>query len=271
MIKRLSVFLCLLSLVSSCYYFQPVEDFPKGDVSVLSANLLGSNSDKEKVTQVLLGQDCSVMVLVEAKPELNFIQSDIESAGYYVYFFKSNWSGFNIVIASKVAGLEGRHDNYIQDVNYPDPINFLFGELRYSIAGRNFVLLGTHMPSPYSFERSSQDQVMNKLSSLYPINKGVLIEGSGPEITSYPIVCGDFNAFPQESYFREFEKLGLVDSFIKNPDPYDYTWGFSGEPVLARIDYILVSEHFTILKQTTFKIPGSDHRGVKTALNLPEL
>ncbi len=86
------------------------------------------------------------------------------------------------------------------------------------------------------------------------------------------IVAGDLNAPPSALASRALTDAGLVDAFARSGRGYGYTFGHSllvGHSFL-RIDRILASGHFFLVRTTVGGASGADHRPVIADMILPK-
>lgn len=86
------------------------------------------------------------------------------------------------------------------------------------------------------------------------------------------LLAGDLNAPTQSLVCRQLFRAGLRDSFADGGRGYGYTFGHSLRlrHSFLRIDHILVSRHWRVLRCWTGAADGSDHRPVITDLLLEE-
>jgi endonuclease/exonuclease/phosphatase (EEP) superfamily protein YafD len=78
------------------------------------------------------------------------------------------------------------------------------------------------------------------------------------------IVAGDLNAPPRALTSRALADVGLVDTFASSGRGYGYTFGhtlLAGHSFL-RIDHVLASAHFALVRATVGGAGGADHRPV---------
>jgi endonuclease/exonuclease/phosphatase family metal-dependent hydrolase len=82
----------------------------------------------------------------------------------------------------------------------------------------------------------------------------------------YPIVIGgDFNDVPQSYVYAQMTK-GLLDAFTEKGNGMGTS--FNGSIPSLRIDYLFVSDHFSVLNFNTRKEKYSDHYPIETELIL---
>ncbi|MBI9101179.1 MAG: endonuclease/exonuclease/phosphatase family protein [Spirochaetales bacterium] len=256
------LYICLL-FFSSCRS-QPL--IIEGDIILATANLFAGNGEsKFVVTQSLLEQNADILVLHEAG-EWNVDFGLLEEAGYSVYGFDSTSRAFQAVIASRIPCEEDQ-----LSVEYPtmsiDPFIVPLASCHLSVDGHEVAILGVHIPPPIFFSGEVREHGFNLLDDM--VDSGRIVGGPefphGDEIV---ILAGDFNTFPSDRLFKKISGSGLSDTFMANNNRYDFTWGPEGFSPMARIDYIYVSEEVETVFQTSFEIPGSDHRGVIAGVNI---
>jgi endonuclease/exonuclease/phosphatase (EEP) superfamily protein YafD len=92
------------------------------------------------------------------------------------------------------------------------------------------------------------------------------------QITGPLIVAGDLNAPPQALASRALTDTGLVDAFARSGRGYGYTFGhtFSMGQSFLRIDRILASRHFFLVRTMAGGAEGADHRPVIADMVLPQ-
>ncbi len=86
------------------------------------------------------------------------------------------------------------------------------------------------------------------------------------------VVAGDFNASRDHRPFRDLLGLGFVDcaDFAPRRSWPGFTWPGTGMMLpLMRLDHVLVSLPATVHEARAIRIPGTDHHGVKAAVEFP--
>lgn len=250
------IFLLLILLVlADCS--SPVKP-TRSDVTIATANLLVSNTKgKEKITSSLLLQEADVLILNEACPKINIDTAMLRRAGYELRYLIGSNNTFSMLVASRTnAQFESVAINYSigSDLLYAP-----FGLVRILSESDTISVIGAHFLPPIYFSESDRNKGFEKVAE--NINNGIW---TGDNLTGDPVVvAGDFNAFPSDDMIQMLLDKGLEDGALVNPNPYDYTFIPLGGGGIARIDYTLVSQKLQMRFQENFKIPGSDHKGVK--------
>lgn len=226
-----------------------------GTLRIVSANLLYSNTLKDKITQTLLDLKADIIVLIEYRENNTDIEA-LTNAGYTLHleypangglgmamFIKTNITAYSWIIQNPVKG--------------PMNIPFLLSDISLDETGnKELSVMGVHLPFPgYGGGKKippTIDVISNYITDDRPF-----------------ILAGDFNTFAYNEAFDILRAKELKDAFIEvnwRPGP---TWGPSLLlPSVARIDYIWVSKSISVSKCFTIAIPGSDHRAIVADLTL---
>jgi endonuclease/exonuclease/phosphatase family metal-dependent hydrolase len=95
----------------------------------------------------------------------------------------------------------------------------------------------------------------------------------GPEPGDLPIVlAGDYNSTLDHAEFRRLLRRGYVDAASQAGRGLAPTWGpepTGGRPALLAFDHVVVDPRCAVLATSAHLLPGSDHRGLYAALQLP--
>jgi len=83
------------------------------------------------------------------------------------------------------------------------------------------------------------------------------------------VLAGDFNATIDHAAFRDVLRLGYADAARETGKALAPTWGPPGKGAMLTLDHILVDRSCAVLACSVHAIPGSDHRAVYAAIQLP--
>jgi endonuclease/exonuclease/phosphatase family metal-dependent hydrolase len=84
------------------------------------------------------------------------------------------------------------------------------------------------------------------------------------------VLAGDFNATIDHAAFRDVLRLGYADAARQAGKALTPTWGPPGKGAVLALDHVLVDRSCAVLACSVHAIPGSDHRAVYAAIQLPE-
>lgn len=101
--------------------------------------------------------------------------------------------------------------------------------------------------------------VLHKLSYAFRLRSDELkrvLDGM-PPVDGPVIMCGDFNETPLSYVYRQMQKAGFVDTFIKVGRGIKPTYG--GKLPLLRIDYMWANDKVTPLDYRRYRYKASDH------------
>ena len=83
------------------------------------------------------------------------------------------------------------------------------------------------------------------------------------------VLAGDFNATIDHAAFRDLLRLGYADAARQAGKALTPTWGPPGKGAMLTLDHVLVDRSCAVLACSVHAIPGSDHRAVYAAIQLP--
>ena len=83
------------------------------------------------------------------------------------------------------------------------------------------------------------------------------------------VLAGDFNATLDLAAFRDVLRLGYADAARQAGKALTPTWGPWGTGAMLTLDHVLVDRSCAVLACSVHVIPGSDHRAVYAAIQLP--
>ncbi len=84
------------------------------------------------------------------------------------------------------------------------------------------------------------------------------------------VLAGDFNATLDHAAFRAVLRRGYTDAARQTGNALTPTWGPPGKNAVLTLDHVLVDRKSAVLACSVHAIPGTDHRAVYAAIQLPE-
>jgi endonuclease/exonuclease/phosphatase family metal-dependent hydrolase len=84
------------------------------------------------------------------------------------------------------------------------------------------------------------------------------------------VLAGDFNASIDHAAFRDVLRLGYADAARQAGNALTPTWGRPGKGAVLTLDHVLVDRSCAVLACSVHAVPGSDHRAVYAAIQIPE-
>jgi len=212
--------------------------------------------------------------LVQTKSDL-FVVPEWQGSNLDLEEFRRN--GYRVVLSHPMPGPHGialiaKSDITVSATIIPSPVQgpcaIPWATAEISYRSRTLVLLGVHAPPPVPACEHTTDPTIKRLAKL--IQEGKLVKGLGVGRAGAPVVvAGDLNAFSFNSAVGRLRDAGLADTYSMTNTGYGPTWSpFSWFPSLFRIDYILIPQSYTAVASYTIRLPGSDHRGVVSDIQL---
>lgn len=254
-LKDLKIFLLsVVSLVLSVFSLAPLYTSPQpfSDVgqefTVLSLNVLTSNTEYEQVAQYLQVAQPDVILLVEVNEEwVKALEPSLTT--YSNRYLMPRPDNFGMALFSKYP-LEEAKRRFFGEASTPAVT------ARIKAPQGDISFYGVHTYPPVSIKGTlNRDSLLRALFS------------EAKEDSSPKILAGDLNTSRWGMILRELLPL---DVFRDSAEGFGYhaTWfardGFLGIP----IDMILVSPSFTVERFEVGPAVGSDHRGVMARLRL---
>lgn len=271
--QKVIYLLVIIFLISSC----TIEEVSReSDLTIVTANILKSNKNSaNNITSTLLRYNADVYLLHDAQVGNNIDRELFLEHSYSIYSHsKSSISSYNGIIASKIPtefeSLDLKYE-YKNPKNGEDTTVFPFYALRVVYNSVPISIIGVHVPHNARMSKGIEkvrERVFKDIGSIIDDGKlsksfSVLKEGD------YVILGGDFNTLSSDPLFNYILNKGMEDSVLTNPDKYDYSWSpVVNGPNLARIDYIFYSKHLNAVYNDCIDIPGSDHKGVITGIDI---
>ncbi len=250
----------------------------EADIKIISANIYYNNPKTAwEITSSLLEQDGDVYLLHEAEIGVNVDEQLFIQNGYTLFSQEeSQLESYRGVLASRIPALyetlpfSYSFRDFAKDRDFTV---FPFYAMHIEKDGYPISIIGAHIPHVFrtSFEVDElRTNAYNDISSI--IGDGKIIKSTAAlSVGDNVILGGDLNTFPTDPLLDNLLNSGLDNSFLSNPDKYDYTWSPWGVSNISRIDYIFHSKNLVSQYQDCFDIDGSDHMGIIAGINLNEM
>ncbi len=230
-------------------YFSPDVDAKTSTerISILSINLLSSNTNTEAVLSLINDKDPDVIVFLELTPRWEKELNDV----FKNYPYKTSevrTDNFGIAMLSK-SKMESSLTNFKNSIKASIVGKFNFSE-------EPLTIIATHpLPpiSPETFElRNSQLRDLAESRNDYSDNL---------------VIVGDLNTSSFSRHFKDLLKVGsLVDS--RNGFGVGTTWPADLYILRTTLDHCLVSKGIKVLEQAPQRNIGSDHLPIYVELSL---
>jgi endonuclease/exonuclease/phosphatase (EEP) superfamily protein YafD len=230
---------------------------------------------------VQLWQRANVPAIIDeirtAAPDILCLQDARGASRGQVRAFLKSWqvaSAGQYVIASKFPFV----DSTVGDISYRgEPHSYL--RARVDVGDQEVTVVNAHFVTPrdalialrtHRFGNAAVQVITRNLSDR--ITQARALAEDVRTIPGPLIVAGDLNAPPPALASQALADAGLVDTFAKSGRGYGYTFGhtlLAGRSFL-RIDRILASTHFFLVRATVGGAEGADHRPVIADIVLPQ-
>lgn len=244
--SRLFSILLILALVAwnSIYilplYFSKatISENTKEELSILSINLLSSNTNSAEVLELIKEKDPDILVLMELTPHWqNQLNGVFQS--YPFHKVEPRNDNFGIALFSKISMIS----SVVYFENSPKPsikADIIFGNKPLSI-------LATHPVPPIGSEMFNSRN--NQLQDIARRRSG---------FSENFILIGDLNTSSYSSHFRELlSDANLVDS--RNGFGIASTWPADIYLFRTTLDHCLIGGDLNVIDRKTEKNIGSDH------------
>ncbi len=246
------------------------------DITIVSVNvLIGNKNSAFDITSNLLDFDADVYLLHEAVVGINVDRDLFIEYGYTVFSHElSDQDSYNGVLVSRVPAEYGSLDfSYNFKHIFTDEYTSVapFYALRLEVESIPISIIGAHIPHILRNSLEINELRVNAYRDIDSIiiDGRIAVSSSVLKVGDGVIFGGDLNTFPTDPVLDSILDSGMEDSFLANPDKYDFTWSpIPGGPNLARIDYIFHSEFFSAVFHDCISIPGSDHKGIIVGVNI---
>lgn len=220
---------------------------PIAQATVATANVQFFNQERGEVQAAIAALDCDLVSLVEVTGGDEAILRANPTWPHQVWSSKNDFTKVALLSRRRIVTHSFHH---LADTTVIEALIDL-GESPLRV----FVI---HPMAPVSPEQAKQrDQQLKLLAHELTLEKH-------PEPV---LVLGDFNVSPGAAIWRSF--IGFT-KLQRAPGTAPATWPAALGPCGIAIDHVLVRGG-ALAPLTTFHIPGSDHRGLKTTVSiLPE-
>lgn len=254
--KIKKIFFILLIMIFLCQFLF------SGKIKIATANLYMGNLNKEEVTQQLLTLNADIITILEWRG------NNIDKKKFKDYLFivdepRNGTHGIAILSKATLNSFGKLVENPVKS-----PCAMPFASISFNINNKNITIITIHPPPPIKVCENATKKTIKAVQNWIQDGKLKTNVGSG-KTNDYLILTGDFNSFSFSKMMKKFKNIGMIDSVKKSKSLYIGTWSPSKYiPKIARIDYIFISKYIKILESNTFKIPGSDHRGVLAEIEI---
>ncbi len=249
---------CAINLADVVPLYLPAESSPpsgpspadgsSSDLTVLSANVLSSNANKQGYIDYLRNQQADLVLLLELDVEWARIAREL--ADEYPYqLVRPRGDNFGLALLSRYELVDARLDplssglpTIIADVQVGEP---------------KITVIGTHPLPPIGTARFKSR------------NTQLLAVAEKVRDAEYPVIlCGDLNVTPWSPAFKNLlDHSGLRDA--RKGFGLQSTWPAKPWPIAIPIDHVLVSPSISVTSFSAGPLIGSDHRPVRAELKLP--
>ena len=163
------------------------------------------------------------------------------------------------------------HDGHVDGLRQMHP----YVRCTVTAAGVDIDVVNVHLPSPREGLNAARFQWVDGLddwarnfAERIAQSAAIVRDLAGPPRPL--IVAGDLNAPERSPVVRQMLDMGLRDAFSQAGTGFGYTHGHALKPRFSflRIDHILVSRHFGVLRVDTGTAKASEHRPVIADLGL---
>jgi hypothetical protein len=234
---------------------------------VAAANLLYSNRDAQKVSELVDKLQLDVLILLEWTPtnvDLDLLE---RSSLHPILRHESRGKGLTGLCVLARDGLDAVAE-VAPAAHRSTRCRLPMATVRLTLGADSLSFLGIHPPPPTPRCGLAADSALKTIASWIhegELNKRVGACRPGDRV----LVLGDFNLPPFWPAIRKLKDSGLVDAYASanlRPGP---TWGPTPWfPAVGRIDYAFVPDSVAIKGAWNLDVPGSDHRMIVVDLSL---
>lgn len=217
---------------------EPVSENFDNKISILSINLLSSNTDLASVLELIKEKDPDVLVFMELTPKWD---QELKSL-YQIYPYNASEvriDNFGIAMLSKTK-MESSVTYFDNNIKPSIIANFIY-------SNEPLTVVATHPLPPINSETFNlrNEQLKN-------------IAGRRASFSDNFILIGDLNTSSFSSHFKDLlSKSELKDS--RNGFGVGTTWPANFYPLRTTLDHCLVSKGLDVLDQSPQRNIGSDH------------
>lgn len=243
----------------------PLDDkASSGILRVCVSNIYYKNPLADDLTESLIKTRSDIFFISEWQGE-NLKLDVFQANGYDIPLnHPANGTHGMALIVKKELGI---HAELIKSpITGPCSMPIVTSRVKYK--SKNLALLGIHVPPPIPSCNNTTNPTLSVIRKW--VKNGDLNGKIGVGVVGDPvIVAGDFNAFSFNKEVSAFADSALFDTYSVANSRYGPTWSpFSWVPSVFRIDYIFASHRFGVAASHTIKLPGSDHRGIVSDIDL---
>ena len=225
----------------------PPQQIPPGPkvISLLSYNVLGTNSDKEPVLDLLTSMESDITLLIEYSGQWHQVSQPLRDSNLYAHE-APRWHGFGIGMFSRYPLENKKIELLTKDVT-DNPM--LLAEV--VIGDQRLIVAAVHFLAPMSLERMKirNQQIADTVKIIERYQNG----------RELPVILvGDMNAVAWSTYIEQLmQQTNLRDS----RQGYFYHGSWPTDNLLLRIpiDNALVSPNVHIHQRTILDDNHSDH------------
>ena len=252
--KKIILFsLIALILLASCVY-EIEKPLAECDLSIATVNLTEKNDCYDEAIAEITAVGADVVMISGFNDGWEKLSTRFEEKGYAVYFHTELFErealrlAFLVKKEIEVKETAACGEGYVN--GFPGQ-NAKLGILRLNVNNHAVSLL-TMNPVRYNqFLERLLDDVSEGLFTFESVEPAVKIDGEAV------IWGGDFGFLPSSRLYKEFEKSGLTDAHTVDVHRYNMT-----ENNAVRTDYLFCSKTIRPSFSGTFRVSGSNHRGV---------
>ena len=226
------------------------------------------NLVREQSPDVLCCQEFSAFNPRRTRPQCIADFAEIVGMPYVYYNRKSNYGG-NVIFSKYPVQKVTEDSGFGQENTYGVMVSVDAGErglfhvanihlVSYSLTNAEINAI-TNSHEIHNSLDTVGVKVIQKLKRAYELRSDEVVrmlEGM-PPVDGPVIVCGDFNDTPLSYVYRQMQKAGFTDTFIKAGRGIKPTYG--GKLPLLRIDYVWANDEVQPLRFNRNHIKASDH------------
>ena len=248
----------IIAAVMSCLTWSCVYEIdkplPECDLSVAAVNLTEKNDSYDEAVAEITAVGADVVMMSGFNDGWEKLSTRFEEKGYAVYFHTELFErealrlAFLVKKEINVTETAACGEGYVN--GFPGQ-NAKLGILRLNVNNHAVTLL-TMDPVRYDkFVSGLLDKISDGRFVYENAEPAVKIDGEAV------IWGGDFGFLPSSRLYKEFEKSGLTDAHTADVHRYNMT-----ENNAVRTDYLFCSKTIRPSFSGTFRVSGSNHRGV---------
>lgn len=243
--RMFPIALILILLVWNSWFIIPMylpssekAEIGTSSFSILSMNLLASNTNYSEALELIREIDADVVMLLELSPQWEK-QMQILELEYPFQQMYPQTNNFGIGILSKIPMV-----STVTDFGKGFPPSILS---QIELSGRPLSILATHPVPPVNQEKFFfRNNQLKEIAKLSKSQKGNLI------------LVGDFNTSSYSTHFKELLEKGYLNDSRKGFGIAS-TWPTEYFIMRTTLDHFLLKGNLQVVKRTTERSIGSDH------------